>query len=1593
MNPYLTRVCRFLLIAAVILNIVPHTAQSTISAVDRSAINTEVEHVPQFSVTKESPLPNTAHVPGTAPIIVSGHIQNRFDTPTPNLRIQLISDNGQIIDEARTASDGSFHFSPRLTTKGGTYSLQILTADGRPLPLENERRFINPTLHSLVWIEHKIRLKQTVGETRNAENEYSPFRIELDGQIFSAPFQNNHSLEGQSAQLSLSEPMENSAQLSTPEQRIQPKRTSPHSTSLQETGEISGTVTALNGSQPLSDVFVRIYNNDGVRIDSKLTNEQGRYHFDQLDSGSYTIEFTPLLSGAAGQFFPEYFDDKPDIDSATRILMNPGQRAVADAQLIRGGIIQGVITNQETPIGGVTVRLFDAQDESVDIDVSDETGAYSLQPLRPGNYRLLFTPANIGSSGAFLPEYYDNQADLDSATTISIVADETVTANADLARGGTIEGTVTGEGMPLDNIAVRLYDAQNNIIGGYLTDEDGQYRLGPLSPGTYRVKFEPTSLSTFSDFLPEFFDDQLDQDSATSIAILGSETVPANAELLRGGAIRGQVTAEETAAPLSQIAVTLYDSTGAFVKQVSTDASGFYTLTGLPTGGYHLRFDPLETGESAEFLSEYYEDKSSVEQANTIQVTAPAVTRNVNVQLKRSGKITGQVIATGEQHSSRQSSSRQSSSGQRSGVTPLAGIHVSAYDLSGRLTESTTTNAQGMYTITQLTDGLYWLNATPATAGPNSAYLPGHYLEPVAVTAPMDVSNIDIRLGLGGQIVGRVRSEVDSIPLGDVEIEVYDATDGYILHSATTDNEGYYTTTGLYQGSYQIKFDPSSGRSTTNYLAEFYGDSPNLASSTPVDVANLPLVSGINATLASGGQISGTVTAKDSTGVDSGEPLAAIAVRLHDSAGNEFDTVYTTSDGRYHFAGVPTGLYHIQFQPWENSAFRVGSPYLSTYYNAQTTLAQADPISVTAPAIIENINGALALGGRITGTVTAEDSERPLSTVGVRLYNARGLQIGTALTDEQSGVYEFLGLADGEYRLKFEPAMNSTIQSQTYVAVYSGGKMNLATADSVSITSASTQVFDAALKLGGQVTGQIVRGADGSGLANRLVEIYSASTGAAWGQVFTNETGDYQTPGLPTGSYWLAMPFSNNILGPIEVTAPNLVENIDASLPAEGTQSGIIAGRVIGADSSQPLAGIWVSIETCGKQFFDSTNHLGVYYFDKLAADAYTLLLEPSLGAPGTRYQAKQSTIQLAIDERRVDQMVMSQGGRIAGKITGQTSGELLENVSVRVIDADGLSVTSVRTNVLGEYRTVGIANGSYRLSINPSAISRYQMRYSGNQASLDAAQSILVSSPNTSNHNEGLPLGGQISGIVTAADSGLPLEEVDIEIYDSAGLLFAQTETDAQGLYLTRGLPDGEVRLFFETSHRDESAPYVSSFYAAQSDLASATTITVAGPTVIEDINMALQPGTQFSGFVTAENNSLPLNEVDIHVYDVAGNRVARGDTNRAGFYRTNGVRAGDYRIRFAPEYEACPEDSGDVAYAEAYYADKENLASANPIPVSGDETANGISAQLAVLDGTATPTPTSTSVGPDSTATPVMTPTPLSVPSNIYLPLAAQE
>ena len=190
-----------------------------------------------------------------------------------------------------------------------------------------------------------------------------------------------------------------------------------------------------------------------------------------------------------------------------------------------------------------------------------------------------------------------------------------------------------------------------------------------------------------------------------------------------------------------------------------------------------------------------------------------------------------------------------------------------------------------------------------------------------------------------GTISGTVTAATGGGELAGIEVQLYvlnGSTWDFGL-SATTGAEGDYSIGGLAAGTYRAYFYEYAG----TYIGEYYAGSYTADGATSIPVADGATVAGINATLDTAGHITGTVYEPDGTTPREGIEVRVLPVSEAATSTNYYFAI-TDVNGWYDIAGLPSGLYRVQFLDFNLI-------YAPQYYITGFQAADADPVLVTAP--------------------------------------------------------------------------------------------------------------------------------------------------------------------------------------------------------------------------------------------------------------------------------------------------------------------------------------------------------------------------------------------------------------------------------------------------------------------------------------------------------------------------------------------------------------------------------------------------------------------------------------------------------------------
>jgi hypothetical protein len=678
--------------------------------------------------------------------------------------------------------------------------------------------------------------------------------------------------------------------------------------------------------------------------------------------------------------------------------------------------------------------------------------------------------------------------------------------------------------------------------------------------------------------------------------------------------ITGTVTSAVTNAPLDGVEVCEYpDEGGAGSVCAQTDSKGNYVLEVGRAGTFVVHFDTTVEGLIPQT---FYKGVFVNREATRVQVAEGETVSGIDEAIEEGGHITGRVR-------------------NKSTKTPIEGVQACAelpdVDQSGVEPHRTcaTTNAGGEYEIEGLTpgegepEGGYAVEFTSTLDYIKQFYgggLENYSSTLIPIVLGETVPNIDAELEEGGEISGRVTSQVNGQPVAGARA----CAGGTAVRTicATTDTAGEYTIGQLMSGEYTVSFGGPSGLET-EYIGQDYKEKewPNVEA---VSVTAPGKVTGIDASLKARGGIAGVVTSKLTH-----EPIAGVNVCTESQTqGGSYETCENTnSKGEYQIHGLLAGNYALAF--WATRTNEEGSNYLSQPHGYATN-PQANSVSV-AMGSTTTADDELVAGGRISGEVTNVKTKQPaggwpcvedLSQPDPHLAQTCALSMS-------EGKYTISGLQPGEYRVVFA---NDFSPGDEFYKQYWNHVSSESEATPVVISEGSSITgIDAALEArkpyyGEGIEGRVLEAGTNARIKGIEVCAYETSGGADLEGLYgscteTNAAGEYALLGLSASTYVVefSTPFGSEVnyvtsyfneaasaaATPITIEAHTIRTEIDASLD----HGGRVTGRVISAATGTPIDGIvacalGMNTESVGCA---ATNRNGEYAMSGLATGSYAV--------------------------------------------------------------------------------------------------------------------------------------------------------------------------------------------------------------------------------------------------------------------------------------------------------------------------------------------------------------------------------------------------
>lgn len=240
------------------------------------------------------------------------------------------------------------------------------------------------------------------------------------------------------------------------------------------TATVFGTVT--DGTDPIPDATVKLFDSLGAPYQHTVTDENGTYTLEGIPAGTYTVAGVKdgyLLSDGAGVVLSS--------GDTTQVNLVCTQ----DASLALGtiaGVVQTLVNLVQTPLSGAKISLLNAASEVVATTYSVDDGEFAFYDLADGAYTLIASAAGYITTAPMAVTILDGSI-------ANVVLSMTVDSRT---YNGTVSGIIRDQnGNAVAGCFVGLFQVaagQKLLIATTKTNTDGKYLFGGVTSGEYLVK-------------------------------------------------------------------------------------------------------------------------------------------------------------------------------------------------------------------------------------------------------------------------------------------------------------------------------------------------------------------------------------------------------------------------------------------------------------------------------------------------------------------------------------------------------------------------------------------------------------------------------------------------------------------------------------------------------------------------------------------------------------------------------------------------------------------------------------------------------------------------------------------------------------------------------------------------------------------------------------------------------------------------------------------------------------------------------------------------------------------------------------------------
>ena len=1321
--------------------------------------------------------------------------------------------------------------------------------------------------------------------------------------------------------------------------------------------DLNGNGLQDSGESGISGATVKLLNSTGTEINSMDTDENGKYLFDNLIPGDYYI----LINNPAG--YDKVSPAKVGTDQTINSDLDISTKKTDVINLISGELDNtidggfykyatigdyiwedvngnGIQGSGEPAIQNVTVNLLSSTGSFLQSTTTDVNGLYSFTSLDPGTYMIeIVKPSGYGGITLKTQGSDSNKdSNIDRTTLrsnqVTIISGE-INNSID---GGLYKNTSIGDFVwndknangiqdpgetGISGLTVNLYNHSGTKTAIVTTDASGFYHFTDIVPDTYTVEVVKTAgyLNSPSNQGDDTTDSNLNTSTSKSSAftiLSGATNLTIDAGLYKKGSIGdfvwndldGDGVQDTGESGINGVTVRLLNILGSQITSTTTNATGYYSFTGLTPGTYYISIDKPSGYDS---LSPKGQGGNTAKDSDlNTNLKSDVVTLISNESNNTIDAGFYKLCSIGDYVWE----DLNANGIQDSGEPGISGATVKLLDNTGTEITRMDTDVDGKYLFKDLLPGDYYIavdtpsgydKMSPKGSGADSAKnsdlnFASNKSDIINLISGAADNTIDCGFYKYSSLGDYIWEDVDGNGVQDgnepsvqgVQVNLLNNS-GTLLQSDITDENGLYSFTALDPATYIIEIVKPDGYA--GMTLKYQGDSTKDSNFDRTNFKSDPVTikSGESNTTIDGGLYKGTSIGdlvwndKNANGFqDVGENgISGVTVNLYDHNGTKTATVTTDEDGIYHFNNIVPDTYTVEVvkpSGYVNSPRNQGGSD-STDSNMNDSTSKSDPVTILSDVSDQTIDAGLykkaSLGDYVwedlDGDGVQDSGEAGISGVTVKLLDQSGALITSTTTDE-NGYYSFGNLTPGTYYI-------SVVQPDGFdclSAKEAGGNTSQDSdlnadlkSDAVTLTSdENNDTIDAGFyklcSIGDYVWNDLnangIQDAGEQGISGVAVKLLN-QLGVELASTTTNSTGYYNFNSLVPGTYYI------NIENPVSFNR--------------------LSKKAQGVDYA--------------KDSDLNTNHI---------SDAVVLI-------SGTQ----NTTIDAGFYQMASIGDYVWEDLNINGIQDSNEKG--IEGADVTLLDGSGTPLATTTTDASGRYLFDGLTPGHYQISFQlPNGYDKTVAKAQGSDSTKDSDIDpttrtsdtlTVISGEDNLTVDAGFyqysSIGDLVwndknaNGIQDAGENGI--QNVTINLYDNIGTKINSTETDENGLYKFEGLTPGSYTIelekpagYLNSPKNEGSAQDKDSNIDPDTSKSDLTTV-VSG-----EKNMTIDAGLYKKASIgdyvwedldadgVQDSGEAGISGVTVKLLDQSGAFITSTTTDSDGYYDFVGLTPGTYYI-----------------------------------------------------------------------------------------------